>query len=116
MKAQHLILAAALLGLAFNGAVAENKKKTKKDAPVAAQAAAPVATEDYAQKIADMQKSIDQLRTDIEGIKTARSELQVKLDQSDKDIAAQMMKVDDIKKKLTEKKKEAEALAKEKKR
>lgn len=114
-KAHHMILATALVALAFNGAFAETKKntKTKKDAAVAAQPAADV---NYEQKIAEMQKSIEQLRADINNIKTARNELQVKLEQSDKDIAAQTLKVEEIKKKLTEKKKAVEALAKEKKR
>jgi peptidoglycan hydrolase CwlO-like protein len=113
-KAHHMILATALVALAFNGAFAETKKtpKSKKDAAVAAQPA-PV---NYEQKIVEMQKSIEQLRADIENIKTTRNELQVKLEQSDKDIAAQTLKVEEIKKKLTEKKKAVEALAKEKKR
>ena len=70
----------------------------------------------YEQKIVEMQKAIEQLRIDIEHIKAARNELQVKLEQSDKDIAAQTMKVEDIKKKLAEKQRAVEALAKEKKR
>jgi predicted RNase H-like nuclease (RuvC/YqgF family) len=128
-KAHHIILAAALAALACNGALAENKlsenklpgnKKVNKSqtAAPATQATPATATtvSDSEQKIAEMQKSIDQLRADIENIKTARSELQVKLEQSDKEVAAQMMKVDDIKKKLTEKQREAAALAKEKKR
>ena len=114
-KAHHIILATALVALAFNSTFAENKKNTKpkKDAAVATQPAADV---NYEQKIVEMQKSIEQLRADIENIKTARNELQVKLEQSDKDIAAQTLKVEEIKKKLTEKKKAVEALAKEKKR
>jgi predicted RNase H-like nuclease (RuvC/YqgF family) len=113
-KAQHMILATALVALAFNGAFAENKKNTKakKDTAVAAQPAADV---NYEQKIVEMQKSIEQLHAEIENIKTARNELQVKLEQSDKDIAAQTLKVEEIKKKLTEKKQAVEALAKEKK-
>ena len=113
-KAHHIILTAALVALAFNGAFAENKKNTKakKDVAVAAQPAADV---NYEQKIVEMQKSIEQLRAEIETIKTTRSELQVKLEQSDKDIAVQTMKVEDIKKKLNEKKMAVEALAKEKK-
>ena len=113
-KAHHMILATALVALAFNGALADNKKnaKAKKDAAVAAQ---PVADVNYEQKIVEMQKSIEQLRAEIETIKTTRNELQIKLEQSDKDIAAQTMKVEEIKKKLTEKKKAVEALAKEKK-
>lgn len=119
-KAHHMILATALAALAFNSAFAENKKttKAKKDAAVVAQPAAEVnsTSVNYEQKIVEMQKSIEQLRADIENIKTARNELQVKLEQSDKDIATQTLKVEEIKKKLTEKKKAVEALAKEKKR
>ncbi|HSC75957.1 MAG TPA: hypothetical protein VLB90_06965 [Pseudomonadales bacterium] len=135
MKAHRIILATALVALAFNGVSAEGQtaaeKKTariKKEAELAAQQApaktpAPAATpasktpaaDSNEKKIAEMQKSIEQLRADIENIKAARNELQVKLEKSDKDIAAQMMKIEDIKKKLTEKKQAAEALAKEKK-
>lgn len=116
MKAPHMILATALIALAFNGASADNKKntKTKTEKPVAEQQAATVSS--YEQKIVEMQKAIEQLRIDIEHIKAARNELQVKLEQSDKDIAAQTMKVEDIKKKLAEKQRAVEALAKEKKR
>ena len=117
MKAPHMILATALIALAFNVAsAADNNKntKTKTEKPVAAQQAATVSS--YEQKIVEMQKAIEQLRIDIEHIKAARNELQVKLEQSDKDIAAQTMKVEDIKKKLADKQRAVEALAKEKKR
>lgn len=136
MKAHRIILAATLAALAFNGVSAEGQSaaekknaRIKKEAELAAQqapaktpaqAATPASTKTPAadsneKKIADMQKSIEQLRADIENIKAARNELQVKLEKSDKDIAAQMMKIEDIKKKLAEKKQAAEALAKEKK-
>lgn len=126
-KAHHIILAAALAAMAFNGVLAEtklsaNKLPGNKKIAQSQSAANSTATTQTAvdsnneQKIAEMQKAIDQLRADIDNIKTARTELQVKLEQSDKDVAAQMMKVEDIKKKLSEKQREAEALAKEKKR
>jgi predicted RNase H-like nuclease (RuvC/YqgF family) len=130
-KAHHIILATALAAIAFNGVFAESKlsenklpgnKKIVKSQPAATTAPAATSTtqataaSNNEQKIAEMQKAIDQLRAEINNITTARSDLQVKLEQSDKDVAAQMMKVEDIKKKLIEKQKEAEALAKEKKR
>ena len=114
MKARYTLLAAALVAMAFNGAQATDNKNTKtKPKTAAATQAAPV---DYAKKIAETQAAIDQLKTDIEKIRAERSTLQVKLEQSDKEIAVQTLKVEEIKKKLTEKKKIAEAMAKEKKR
>jgi len=116
MKARYTFLAAALVTMAFNGAYAtdnSSNKKTKAKSQTAATQAAPV---DYAKKIAETQAAIDLLKVDIEKIRTERSALQVKLEQSDKEIAAQTLKVEEIKKKLTEKKKIAEAMAKEKKR
>lgn len=136
-KAHHMILATALVALAFNSVLAEGQSaaekksaRIKREAELAAQqapaqttvkASVPAATKtptvsSYEQKIIAMQKSIEQLRADIENIKATRNELQVKLEKSDKDIATQTMKVEEIKKKLAEKKKAIEALAKEKKR
>ena len=132
-KAHHMILATALVAIAFNSVLAEGQSaaekksaRIKKETELAAQqasaqTAAQASTKtptvsSYEQKIVVMQKSIEQLRADIENIKATRNELQVKLEQSDKDIAAQTLKVEEIKKKLTEKKKAVEALAKEKKR
>lgn len=120
MKAPHMILATALIALTFNGAMADSKSAAEKKNERLKREAAATALQtptvgSYEKKIADMQKSIEQLRADIENIKTARGELQVKLEQSDKEIAAQMKKIEDIKKKLAEKQKAAEALSKEKK-
>jgi peptidoglycan hydrolase CwlO-like protein len=62
-----------------------------------------------------MQQSIDKLKADIQTIQTTRNELQAKLDQSDKDVAAQMKKIEEINTKIAEKQKAADAQAAEKK-
>ena len=120
MKAPHMILATALIALTVNGAMADSRSAAeKKSARIKKEADSSTlqtpTVGSYEKKIADMQKSIEQLRADIENIKAARGELQVKLEQSDKDIATQMKKIEEIKKKLAEKQQAAEALSKEKK-
>ena len=116
MKASKLVLAVIMTGLAFNGAIASSKK-TGKEKPPAQQAAAqtPAAPDNYEQKIAEMQQSIDKLRADIQNIQNSRNELQTKLEQSDKDVADKMNKIEEIKNKIAEKQKAAGALATEKK-
>ena len=72
-------------------------------------------TEANAEKITQLQKSIDDLKAEIAKIKTERTDLQAKVEQSDKDVAVQMQRIDDIKKKLAETEKAAEAIEVEKK-
>ena len=62
-----------------------------------------------------MQQSIDKLKADIQTIQNTRNELQTKLDQSDKEVAAQMKKIEEINNKIAEKQKAADAQAAEKK-
>ncbi|MCC7516214.1 MAG: hypothetical protein IT470_02625 [Pseudomonadales bacterium] len=114
MNIRHLLLAATLLGVACNGALAASKK-TAAAKPEPAPISQPAATEDLTKKITDMQQAIEKLRTDLASIQKSRDELQVKLDQSDKDVAAQMSKIETLKKQIAEKQKEAEALAAQKK-
>ena len=115
MKMSRLVLTATLLATAIHGSHAEGTKMTKprKAKDAAAQQAAPV---NYEKKIAEMQKSIDDLRFEIEKIRAERNELQIKLQQSDREIAERMKKIEDIKTKLAAKQKEAEALQAKKKR
>ncbi|MEZ5494316.1 MAG: hypothetical protein R3E61_06955 [Pseudomonadales bacterium] len=114
MKIQPSILAAILIGTLAGSAFA-NDPAPATPATAQAPAAAPAATENLEQKIAEMQQSIDKLKADIQTIQTTRNELQAKLDQSDKDVAAQMKKIEEINTKIAEKQKAADAKAAEKK-
>ena len=117
MKKQRTVLMAAvvvvsLVGTMANTAWAAEKKSKKAKAQPAEQQAASQSNED---KIAQIQKSIDELKVEIDKIKTERTDLQAKLEQSDKDVAAQMQRIDDIKKKQAEKEQAAGALDAQKK-
>ena len=106
------LLTASLMAGAMNASHAAEKKAkaAKQEKPAVQQQAAS-----NEEKITQMQKSIEELKAEIAKIKAERSDLQAKVEQSDKDVAAQMQRIDDIKKKLAEKEQAAGALEAEKK-
>jgi septal ring factor EnvC (AmiA/AmiB activator) len=108
------LLTASLMAGAMNASYAaeQKSKKVKQAKPVVEQQASAKANDE---KIAQMQKSIEDLKAEIAKIKTERSDLQTKVEQSDKDVAVQMQRIDDIKKKLAEKEQAAGVLEAEKK-
>lgn len=116
MKINTLLLAGILSSAMIGGAMAEDAKPAQPVAtPAPATAAQPDQTKNLEQKIAEMQQSIDKLKADIQTIQTTRNDLQAKLDQSDKDVAAQMKKIEEINAKIAEKQKAAQTQAEAKK-
>ena len=108
------LLTASLMAGAMNASYAAEKKSKKvtQEKPAIEQQTPAQANDE---KINQMQKSIEELKAEIAKIKTERSDLQAKVEQSDKDVAAQMQRIDDIKKKLAEKEQAAGVLEAEKK-
>ncbi len=115
MKARTLILTALFAGATLNSALAEDAAPAAAPAVTPAPVAQAPATENLEQKVAEMQQSIEKLKADIQNIQNTRNELQAKLDQSDKDVAAQMKKIEEINNQIAEKQKAADAQAAEKK-
>jgi septal ring factor EnvC (AmiA/AmiB activator) len=112
-KVTAAILTASLLAGMSNVVWAADKKSTKNAEQAAAEQQA--AGQGHEEKIAQMQKSIDELKAEIAKIKGERTELQAKLEQSDKDVATQMQRIDEIKKSLAAKEQSAGVVEAEKK-
>lgn len=117
MKLHTVLLAAIFSAVSISGAIA-NDSQPAQPAAAPTEAAAPAQTDqakNLEQKIAEMQQSIDKLKADIQTIQNTRNELQAKLEQSDKDVAAQMKKIEEINAKIAEKQKAAQTQDEEKK-